>query len=84
MGEKRLEEYLRQFRYKVGILTEKKGKNKIGDLVLWKRHKEYGEYWNGLYDVPCGWTGQFEIHYYFSKDSGMIYDTEYSLICKEI
>ena len=84
MGVVRLEDYLKNMRYNVGILADNIGKNKVGDLVLWKRYKEYGEEWNGLYDVPTGWTGQYEITYRFAKKSGMIYDTSYQLICKPI
>ncbi len=77
-------ELLKTNKYKIGLLTKDVGKNKKGDLCLWKRSKEQGEDWNGLYSYNTGWTGSFEINYRFSKDSEMYYNQSYCLLCEEI
>lgn len=81
-----LENYLKCRRYKVGILTKEHGENKVGDLCLYKRHKEIiGENENG-YEYPNegGWTGGFEYGLYYQKPSGNLCDTSYVLNCNEV
>jgi len=79
-----LEWYLKTLKYKVGILTKDNGENKIGELCLYKRVKEYGEYWNGLYDVPTGWTGGFEFVFQYQKPSEHWFTRSYVLNCEEV
>lgn len=81
-----LENYLKRMRYKVGILTEDNGKNKVGDLCLYKRHKEIiGENENG-YEYPNegGWTGAFEYVFYYQKPADHWCTTSYVLNCEEV
>ncbi len=79
-----LENYLKNMKYKVGVLTKDNGENKVGDLCLYKRHKEYGENWNGLYSVDCGWTGGFEYVFYYQKPSDHWCTKSYVLNCEEV
>jgi len=79
-----LDWYLKTLKYKVGILTKDNGENKVGDLCLYKRHKEYGEHWNGLYSEDCGWTGSFEYVFYYQKPSDHWCTKSYVLNCEEV
>jgi hypothetical protein len=79
-------EYLKIFKFKVGILTKKNGKNKVGDLVLFKRSKEYiDEHENG-YEYPCsgGWTGSFQYSYIYQKTTDSYSTTTFYPNCEEI
>lgn len=81
----RLELYLKKLKYNVGVLKEDNGENKKGDLVIFKRIKEYIEENQNGYEYPNegGWTGQFEYTYIFAKHSGMIHNSSYVNLTKK-
>lgn len=79
-------EYLKWRKCDVGILKEDNGKNKKGDLVIFKRCKEMIEENENGYEYPNkgGWTGGFEYYYYFAKESGMLYNRCYTKLVEDL
>lgn len=84
-SEYQIENFIKRYKYKVGRITQAKGDNQIGDLVIYKYTKEIIEENENSYEYPNegGWTGQFEYRYHFGKPSDMIGNTSYVKIFEE-
>ena len=69
----------------MGVLTKNIGFNQKGDFVIYKKEKEYNsqtEY--GYENDEKVWSGNYEYHYIFSKESNMLQDRSYKKYVEDI